>query len=125
MMLTPAFIEARKKDLLREKAELAKEIKPLEMEEYGESEEDAAQKTADTETSVSERENVAQLLVNVNKALEKIEQGTYGTCEKGSELIEEERLKAFPAATVCIRHQKELEQKKMGPRWFRPWTWRR
>src|SRR6267154_327389 len=37
-------------------------------------------------------------------ALAKIEQGTYGTCEVGAEIIEEDRLEANPAARTCKTH---------------------
>ncbi len=30
--------------------------------------------------------------------------GTYGTCEVGAEIIEEERLEANPAARTCMAH---------------------
>lgn len=42
----------------------------------------------------------------IKKALEKIEAGTYGTCEVGGEPISEERLQANPAAETCIDHSK-------------------
>lgn len=45
-------------------------------------------------------------LKDVNVALEKIENGTYGVCEKCGKKIEEERLKAVPEAKFCIKHNK-------------------
>ena len=47
-------------------------------------------------------ENLEERLRNVNDTLERIEKGTYGTCEKCGKEIPEERLKANPAATTCI-----------------------
>jgi len=41
---------------------------------------------------------------DVLSALERIEQGTYGTCEVGGEQIPLERLEANPAAKTCIAH---------------------
>jgi len=41
---------------------------------------------------------------NLKRALEKIEDGTYGTCEIGHEEIEEARLEANPAARTCEAH---------------------
>ena len=41
---------------------------------------------------------------DVKDALAKIEQGTYGTCETGAEIIEEDRLEANPAARTCKAH---------------------
>jgi RNA polymerase-binding transcription factor DksA len=40
----------------------------------------------------------------VDAALERIENGTYGTCEACGESIEEDRLNANPAATTCKAH---------------------
>jgi len=45
-------------------------------------------------------------LAEIKKALEKIEKGTYGICEKGGEPIEEKRLMANPAAATCMKHMK-------------------
>ncbi len=46
-------------------------------------------------------------LVNVNIALKKIEGATYGACEIGNKPIEEDRLKANPAARTCKEHLNE------------------
>lgn len=43
---------------------------------------------------------------DIKKALDKIENGTYGKCEVGGEDIPEERLEANPAARTCIEHAK-------------------
>ncbi len=43
-------------------------------------------------------------LNNVKKALEKINDGTYGKCEVCGEMIEEDRLEANPSATTCKAH---------------------
>lgn len=40
----------------------------------------------------------------VKKALEKIENGTYGICEVGGEEIEHDRLEANPSASTCKKH---------------------
>lgn len=44
---------------------------------------------------------------NVKRALQKIEEGTYGTCEISGEQIEEDRLNANPAARTCKAHMNE------------------
>ncbi len=43
----------------------------------------------------------------VVRALEKIENGTYGTCEVCGEDIEEDRLNANPAARTCKAHMSD------------------
>jgi len=44
-------------------------------------------------------------LVDIKRALEKIENGTYGTCEISGKVIEEARLDANPAARTSIAHK--------------------
>ena len=43
---------------------------------------------------------------DINTALEKIKNGTYGKCEVGGEDIPEDRLEANPSARTCIEHAK-------------------
>jgi RNA polymerase-binding transcription factor DksA len=43
-------------------------------------------------------------LMDVNEALKKIEEGTYGKCEVSGELIDEGRLNANPSARTCTEH---------------------
>jgi DnaK suppressor protein len=45
--------------------------------------------------------------LNVVRALEKIETGTFGICEISGETIEEDRLSANPAARTCTAHMEE------------------
>jgi RNA polymerase-binding transcription factor DksA len=46
----------------------------------------------------------------VTAALERMDAGTYGTCEVSGELIEKERLEADPAARTCIAHISQTPQ---------------
>lgn len=50
------------------------------------------------------KKNLNESLDLVNKALAKIEDGTYGTCEPSGELIDQARLKAYPEAPTCLDH---------------------
>lgn len=49
---------------------------------------------------------LAAQLTNVDKALEKIEKGTYEKCDVCNEEIPEARLEANPASLTCIKHTK-------------------
>ena len=125
-MLSEQFIAARKRDLLKEKERLEREISQgKQFEEYGDSEDDSAQEVAAYEKNLSAKADFQRVLKDINAALEKIGKGTYGKCEMGPEDIEEERLRAFPAATVCVKHQRELDLRGAGRRWWQPWTWRK
>ncbi len=55
-----------------------------------------------------DRERV--LLRKIDKALEKIEAGTYGQCENCGEVIEVKRLEARPVTDMCILCKEEQEQ---------------
>lgn len=84
-------------------------------EEYGE--ESSDQHMADVGTATFTREldlslqgNTQHLLTQVDRALEKIDQGTYGLCDRCGEAISEGRLQAMPFAALCLKHQRELER---------------
>jgi len=66
--------------------------------------------TFERERDLSLTENVKDLLKRVDEALERIENGTYGTCEMCGERIQEERLKALPYANLCIKCKQEEEK---------------
>jgi len=52
-------------------------------------------------------ENLEERLRNIEKALSRIADGTYGICAIGGEPIEEDRLEANPAAKTCKKHINE------------------
>lgn len=56
--------------------------------------------------------NASANLEQIEKALEKIEHGSYGVCEDCGEVIGVERLHALPFATQCIacKRKAELEE---------------
>lgn len=65
---------------------------------------DMASETYDRELEEGLDEGVRDTLRRIDDALQRIEDGTYGTCEIGGEPIGEERLRAIPWATRCIQH---------------------
>ena len=52
------------------------------------------------------------LLAKIDKALQRIDNGTFGICEKCEEEISMKRLEARPVTTLCIRCKEEQEQKE-------------
>jgi RNA polymerase-binding transcription factor len=64
---------------------------------------------ADAGQAAAERANLLTLvrslrdtLRDVEQALDRMEAGTYGTCERCGQPIDEERLEALPAARLCM-----------------------
>jgi RNA polymerase-binding protein DksA len=51
-----------------------------------------------------------KLLQEIDDALERIERGTYGTCEGSGKLIRKARLEAQPWARYCVEYARMLEQ---------------
>jgi len=56
------------------------------------------------ESNTGVLEQLEARLKEVKSALEKIEEGTYGTCTVCGKPIETERLEANPAAATCMEH---------------------
>jgi DnaK suppressor protein len=52
------------------------------------------------------------LLSKIEKALARVDTGTFGICEKCEEEISAKRLEARPVTTLCIRCKEEQEQKE-------------
>ncbi len=70
--------------------------------DYGDKDDDSAAEVATFQNNLSLEKELEVSLFNVKKALRKIEEGNYGLCEKCSQPIEIDRLKAFPSATSCM-----------------------
>jgi RNA polymerase-binding protein DksA len=58
--------------------------------------------TLDREIDYSLEENSEEILSSIDRALERIENGTYGTCRSCKREIGEARLEALPRTDLCI-----------------------
>jgi RNA polymerase-binding transcription factor len=56
-------------------------------------------------------ETDSAILAQVRAALERIDDGTYGTCVVDGEPIDEKRLESVPWTPYCLKHQSELEER--------------
>jgi DnaK suppressor protein len=63
---------------------------------------DGTTEAVDRLNKVGAANSIAVTLADVGRALEKLADGTYGTCDGCGEAIAEERLEAIPWATLCI-----------------------
>ncbi len=62
------------------------------------------------------RDRERKLIKKIRKALERIDEGTYGICEECGEDIGVKRLEARPVTTLCIecKSRQEEEEKARG-----------
>ena len=72
---------------------------------------DLASETYDRELDFTIEGSVDQVLSQIDAALERIDDGTYGVCAACGQPIGEERLEARPWATLCIDDQRRQEQR--------------
>jgi DnaK suppressor protein len=79
---------------------------------------DSGTETFEMEKNVSVLEQVEDELREVDLAVERLERGTYGTCQACGRPIGDERLEAMPAARFCIEDQAKAEREAgyPGPR---------
>jgi RNA polymerase-binding protein DksA len=71
---------------------------------------DTATATYDRELEYSLEDGEVRILSAIDRALERIKDGSYGDCARCERPIPEERLEARPWAEYCIEHQRELER---------------
>lgn len=101
-MLSQEFIEEMKTKLLAEKERLAKDSSEIkDHTELGQEYDENIQEVELDELNVDLRKHMNADLAKIEKALAKIENGTYGTDDDGNE-ISEERLSVIPWADKAI-----------------------
>jgi len=72
---------------------------------------DVATDTYDREFSLSLASNERKIIYEIDDAIKKIEEGTFGVCEMCKSLIAKTRLKAIPYARLCLKCQQNSEKK--------------
>jgi RNA polymerase-binding protein DksA len=77
----------------------------------GDDQADAGSKTFEREQELSIANNRRDLLVQMERAMERLDKGTYGRCESCHEPIMKARLQAFPSATLCVRCKQREERR--------------
>ena len=70
---------------------------------------ETASATVDREIDYTLEENSEHVLAEIDAALRRIEDGTYGQCTNCGKQISPERLEARPWATLCIDCQRQRE----------------
>jgi DnaK suppressor protein len=77
----------------------------------GDDQADAGAKTFEREHELALTHNARELLAQTERAIARIESGTYGTCESCGEAIGKARLQAFPRATLCVKCKQREERR--------------
>jgi RNA polymerase-binding protein DksA len=72
---------------------------------------DAGTKTFEREHEMSLANNSRDLLLQVERALGRLDAGTYGRCENCGDPIPKARLQAFPRATLCVACKQREERR--------------
>ena len=102
--------------LQAERAELQEQLATIEEAQFSTSQSDISgevsfdEENADAGTFTFERErdlsienNVRDLMGKIDRALARMDEGTYGICSRCGRPIEKARLKALPYADLCIK----------------------
>ena len=72
---------------------------------------DAGSKTFEREHEMSLANNTRDMLVQADRALARIDNGTYGVCENCGNPIGKARLQVFPRATLCMTCKQREERR--------------
>lgn len=111
-------IAKMKKRLLAEKQRLLNTAAESRKKEFSIATDDLADEADLTSVERSQgivftlREKEQKTLAEIDEALQRMEEGTYGLCEECEDDIGAKRLEIFPTARLCITHQEEVEKKK-------------
>jgi DnaK suppressor protein len=100
------FLEKEKKRLETELAQLtSSSAHPLDERREGSSfgkREEEATESMELEKRLAIEDRLKSLLAEVDRALQKLDQGTYGTCDICGIKIDPARLEALPQAILCL-----------------------
>ena len=108
-----ASLESKLKDLLqlagaRETLEIEPMADPL----------DQVRSSTDRDMAVETLNQQARSIHEIRSALDRIEEGTYGECERCEEPIPAKRLDALPWARMCVKCQSAMEAEAQQDRTF-------
>lgn len=110
-----------RKELEAEAAGLRQDISTAESEiaarlgdavgDAGDDSADAGAKTFQREHELALTQNARELLAQTERALARIEDGSYGVCDSCGQPIGKARLQAFPRAVLCVSCKQREERR--------------
>jgi len=121
-------LQTLKKELMKEREQLLEQLTSIKGESLSKSQKDAsgdlsgytlhmavmATDMYNREFSLEVAEGERERLYNLEEALKRIDEGSYGRCDSCGGPIPKQRLKALPQAKYCIKCQEKEE--KTGPK---------
>lgn len=110
-----AALADRRRELYIEYDQTMAEITELQRDRLtdsaGDDQADTGTKTFEREQEISLANSILEKINQVERALERLDDGSYGWCERCTNPIPVERLAAFPSATLCVSC-KQLEERR-------------
>lgn len=110
-----AALAARREELYGEYEQHRAEIAELQRDRLtdsaGDDQADTGSKTFEREQEISLANSILERINQVDRAMERLDEGSYGWCERCGNAIPVERLAAFPSATLCVTC-KQLEERR-------------
>jgi RNA polymerase-binding transcription factor len=97
-----ALLRARKRQLADELAELTKPPEAGSNLSFGKRIGEGTTEAVERISSTAAARSIAAALAELDRALEKVDEGTYGVCDDCEQLISSDRLEAMPSATLCV-----------------------
>jgi DnaK suppressor protein len=115
-LYTKKELDDLRERLQTERVELEEQLTTIETESFATSQSEMSgevsfdEENADAGTFTFERErdlsienNVRDLLAKIDRALTRMDEGTYGVCSRCGKPIEKARLKALPYVDLCLK----------------------
>jgi len=98
-------LESEQKYLIEKLEQLKADVRPVEERRegspFGKREEEATE-AAELEKRIASEKQIIDLLAEVEHALHKFDEGTYGLCDVCGKPIDPARLEALPQASQCL-----------------------
>ena len=114
--LAKGLLWKRRDELVTALSRLNKEMEALEqgmtqeLSRYDNHPADLASETYERQKDLGLSQTLRHRLQEVDAALHRLEQGTYGTCVSCGQSIEDDRLEVIPEAEFCLPCQKDYEK---------------
>jgi DnaK suppressor protein len=96
------LLKARRRQLAEELAELTKPPEAGSNLSFGKRIGEGTTEAVERISSTAAARSIAAALAEVDRALVKVDEGTYGLCDDCGVPISSERLEAMPSATRCV-----------------------